>query len=196
MLIQAHFKIEYLDFAGVMAFQNDSLIVTIIRSSPNLKHFDISGNDIGDEVVEALAHTCQELEYLDLGGDRHCINQLRLAGAISNIKGSHPPEIAKYGYASLLCWILGIYWLARQVPFTHSLVFQEMLLFKQLQFRDDDLETEIRNQLPPQFKNVPFIIRAFHPGPVKYRVVQPQTLISDYFNGDPPTSVIHILVES
>ncbi|CAJ0893097.1 2368_t:CDS:2 [Entrophospora sp. SA101] len=68
MLMQKNLKIEYLDFAGVMAFRNDSFIVAIIRSSPNLKHFDISGNDIGDEVVEALAHTCHELEYLDLGG--------------------------------------------------------------------------------------------------------------------------------
>ncbi|RHZ86725.1 hypothetical protein Glove_46g11 [Diversispora epigaea] len=68
MLIQAHLKIEYLDFASVMAFQNDSLIVAIIRSSSNLKRFNISGNDIGDEVVEAVANTCHELEYLDLGG--------------------------------------------------------------------------------------------------------------------------------
>jgi len=51
-----------------MAFRNDSLIVAIIRSSPNLKCFNISHNDIGDEVVEALAHTCHELEYLELGG--------------------------------------------------------------------------------------------------------------------------------
>ncbi|CAG8797533.1 10170_t:CDS:2, partial [Dentiscutata erythropus] len=58
----------YLDFAHVMAFRNDSLIVAIIESSPNLKYFDISGNDIGDEVVEAVASTCYELEYLDLGG--------------------------------------------------------------------------------------------------------------------------------
>ncbi|CAJ0639605.1 12416_t:CDS:2 [Entrophospora sp. SA101] len=49
MLMQKNLKIEYLDFAGVMAFRNDSFIVAIIRSSPNLKHFDISGNDIGDE---------------------------------------------------------------------------------------------------------------------------------------------------
>ncbi|CAG8849511.1 13773_t:CDS:2, partial [Racocetra persica] len=41
---------------------------TIIGSSLNLKYFDISGNDIGDEVVEAVASTCHELEYLDLGG--------------------------------------------------------------------------------------------------------------------------------
>ncbi|RHZ84503.1 hypothetical protein Glove_80g19 [Diversispora epigaea] len=66
-LVQTHLKLEYLDFAHVMAFRNDSLIVAIIRSSPNLKHFNISGNDIGDEVIEALAHICHELEYLDLG---------------------------------------------------------------------------------------------------------------------------------
>ncbi|CAG8849959.1 34830_t:CDS:1, partial [Gigaspora margarita] len=68
ILVQMHLKLEYLDFAHVMAFRNDSLIVAIIRSSPNLKHFNISGNDIGDEVVEAVAGTCHELEYLDLGG--------------------------------------------------------------------------------------------------------------------------------
>ncbi|CAG8656004.1 8900_t:CDS:1, partial [Diversispora eburnea] len=48
-LVQTHLKLEYLDFVYVMAFRNDSLIVAIIRSSPNLKHFNISGNDIGDE---------------------------------------------------------------------------------------------------------------------------------------------------
>ncbi|CAG8632195.1 10353_t:CDS:2, partial [Diversispora eburnea] len=68
ILIQAHLKIEYLDFAAIMAFRNNSPIVAIIRSSPNLKCFNISGNDIGDEVVEAVANTCHELEYLDLGG--------------------------------------------------------------------------------------------------------------------------------
>ncbi|CAG8788953.1 31309_t:CDS:1, partial [Racocetra persica] len=68
ILLQMHLKLEYLDFAHVMAFRNNSLIVAIIGSSPNLKYFDISGNDIGDEVVEAVASTCYELEYLDLGG--------------------------------------------------------------------------------------------------------------------------------
>ncbi|CAG8806666.1 24847_t:CDS:2, partial [Gigaspora margarita] len=68
MLIQVYLKIEYLDFASVMAFRNDSLIVAIIRSSPNLKHFNISGNDIEDKVVEAIASTCHELEYIDHGG--------------------------------------------------------------------------------------------------------------------------------
>ena len=66
MLIQRCLSIEYLDFADVMAFRNDALIVAIIRASPNLRHLDISHNDIGDEVTEALAHTCHKLEYLDL----------------------------------------------------------------------------------------------------------------------------------
>ncbi|CAG8797686.1 11191_t:CDS:2, partial [Dentiscutata erythropus] len=68
ILLQMHLKLEYLDFAHVMAFRNNSLIVAIIGSSSNLKYFDISGNNIGDEVVEAVASTCHELEYLDLGG--------------------------------------------------------------------------------------------------------------------------------
>ena len=66
MLIQRCLSIEYLDFAGVMAFRNDALIVTIIRGSPNLRHLEIGHIDIGDGVTEALAHTCHKLEYLDL----------------------------------------------------------------------------------------------------------------------------------
>ncbi|PKC53799.1 RNI-like protein [Rhizophagus irregularis] len=67
-LMQRCLNIEYLDFAGVMAFYDDALIVAIIRASPNLRHLEIGGNDIGDEVTEALAYTCQKLEYLDLSG--------------------------------------------------------------------------------------------------------------------------------
>ncbi|CAG8484601.1 2958_t:CDS:2, partial [Racocetra fulgida] len=70
ILLQTHLKLEYFDFAHVMAFRNNFLIVAIIGSFPNLKHFDISGNDIRDEVVEAVASTCYELEYLDLEGCR------------------------------------------------------------------------------------------------------------------------------
>ena len=64
--MRRRFKIEYLDFADVMAFHNDTLIVTIIRASLNLRHLEISHNDIGDEVTEVLAHTCYKLEYFDL----------------------------------------------------------------------------------------------------------------------------------
>ena len=49
-----------------MALWDNALIVAIIRTSPNLRHLDISHNNIGDEVTEALAHTCHKLEYLDL----------------------------------------------------------------------------------------------------------------------------------
>ena len=51
-----------------MAFRNDALIVAIIRASLNLRHLEIGHNDIGDEVTEALAHSCHKLEYLDLSG--------------------------------------------------------------------------------------------------------------------------------
>ncbi|PKY29203.1 hypothetical protein RhiirB3_445747 [Rhizophagus irregularis] len=68
MLIQRCLSIEYLNFAGVMAFHNDALIVAIIRTSPNLRHLEISYNDIGDEVTETLAHTCHKLEHLELSG--------------------------------------------------------------------------------------------------------------------------------
>ncbi|CAG8684195.1 17226_t:CDS:2 [Gigaspora margarita] len=81
ILVQMYFKLEYLNFACVMAFWDDSLIVATIRSSPNLKHFNISSNDIGDEVVEAIASTCHELEYLDL---RECgfITELSVCNVI------------------------------------------------------------------------------------------------------------------
>ncbi|CAG8748383.1 18377_t:CDS:2 [Rhizophagus irregularis] len=68
MLIQRCLSIEYLNFAGVMAFHNDALIVAIIRTSPNLRHLEIGYNDIGDEVTETLAHTCHKLEHLELSG--------------------------------------------------------------------------------------------------------------------------------
>ncbi|RHZ85677.1 hypothetical protein Glove_63g104 [Diversispora epigaea] len=67
MLIQIYLKIEYLNFTGIMVFQNNFFIITIIRSSSNLKHFNISHNDIGNEVVEAVTNTYYELEYFKLG---------------------------------------------------------------------------------------------------------------------------------
>ncbi|CAG8522557.1 10922_t:CDS:2 [Ambispora gerdemannii] len=53
MLIQRCLSIEYLDFAGVMAFRNDALIVAIIRGSPNLRHLEIGHNDIESSGSEA-----------------------------------------------------------------------------------------------------------------------------------------------
>jgi hypothetical protein len=66
ILIQRCLSIEYLDFTDVMAFHNDALIVAIIRASSNLRHLEISGNNTGNKVTEALAHFCHKLEYLDL----------------------------------------------------------------------------------------------------------------------------------
>ncbi|CAG8614040.1 8461_t:CDS:10, partial [Ambispora leptoticha] len=40
--------------------------LAIIKGSPNLRHLEIGSNDIGDEVIEALA--CHKLEWLDVGG--------------------------------------------------------------------------------------------------------------------------------
>src|ERR1043165_1660678 len=68
MLIQRCLSIEYLDFASIMAFHNNALIVAIIRGSSNLRHLEIGHNDIGDEITEALTHFCHKLEYLDLSG--------------------------------------------------------------------------------------------------------------------------------
>ncbi|PKK56584.1 hypothetical protein RhiirC2_799705 [Rhizophagus irregularis] len=66
-LMRKCFSIEYIDFSGTMALQNDVLIIAIIKRSPNLRHLEIDHNDIDDEVTEAIAHTCHKLEYLDLG---------------------------------------------------------------------------------------------------------------------------------
>ncbi|RIA89695.1 hypothetical protein C1645_824460 [Glomus cerebriforme] len=49
-----------------MALWDDRLIIAIIKRFLNLRCIDISCNDIGDEVIEALAHTYHKLEYLDL----------------------------------------------------------------------------------------------------------------------------------
>ncbi|CAG8810649.1 26966_t:CDS:2, partial [Dentiscutata erythropus] len=64
-ILNSYSNLRCLDIWGSRGKIKDA---TIIRSSPNLKYFDISGNNIGDEVVEAVASTCHELEYLDLGG--------------------------------------------------------------------------------------------------------------------------------
>ncbi|CAI2185800.1 9162_t:CDS:2, partial [Funneliformis geosporum] len=62
MLMRRCFNIEYLDFSRVMALQNDVLIIAIIKRSLNLRHLEIGHNDIGNEVIEALAYTCHKLD--------------------------------------------------------------------------------------------------------------------------------------
>ncbi|CAI2199359.1 13761_t:CDS:2, partial [Funneliformis geosporum] len=39
---------------------------TIIKRSLNLRHIEISGNDIDDKITKALAHTYHKLKYFDL----------------------------------------------------------------------------------------------------------------------------------
>ncbi|CAJ0844574.1 10457_t:CDS:2 [Entrophospora sp. SA101] len=56
MMIQKRLNIEYLDFANLMGPRNDNLILAIIRSSPNLKHFDISGNNIAIKQLNPNIH--------------------------------------------------------------------------------------------------------------------------------------------
>jgi hypothetical protein len=65
-LMRKCFNIEYLDFSDAMALQNDVLIIAIIKGSLNLRHLEISHNDIGDEVTKAIAHTCHKLEHFEL----------------------------------------------------------------------------------------------------------------------------------
>ncbi|CAI2171026.1 17418_t:CDS:2 [Funneliformis geosporum] len=65
-LMRRCFNIEYLDFSGVMALQNDVLIIAIIKQSLNLRYLEISHNNIGDEIIEALAYTYHKLEHLKL----------------------------------------------------------------------------------------------------------------------------------
>ncbi|RIA96373.1 hypothetical protein C1645_815390 [Glomus cerebriforme] len=67
-IVKIFLNIVHLDFKESIgfAFCNDALIVAIIRTFLNLRYLEISYNDIGDEVTEALVYTCYKLEYLDL----------------------------------------------------------------------------------------------------------------------------------
>ncbi|RGB25794.1 hypothetical protein C1646_820820 [Rhizophagus diaphanus] len=49
------------------------------------------------------------------------------------------------------------------------------------------LETAIQNNLGASFNNIPLVIRQIHPSSVNERRMQSQTLISEYFNGQPDT---------
>ncbi|CAI2188658.1 4272_t:CDS:2, partial [Funneliformis geosporum] len=68
MLLQRCLSIEYLNFSGAMALWNDELIIAIIKGFLNLRYLEIGHNDIGDEIIEALAYTCHNLEHLELDG--------------------------------------------------------------------------------------------------------------------------------
>jgi hypothetical protein len=93
-LMQKYFNIKYLDFSGAMALQNDELIIAIIKGSLNLRHLEIGHNDIGDEVTEAIAHTCHRLEHLGLSGcsfvsEPSICNVIRSCSKLQHLNLSH-----------------------------------------------------------------------------------------------------------
>ncbi|RIA85087.1 hypothetical protein C1645_831341 [Glomus cerebriforme] len=56
------------------------------------------------------------------------------------------------------------------------------------------LQTAIQNQLGPPYNNIPLDIRqVYYPGSVDEKRMQPQALISAYFEGDPPTDLYHVV---
>ncbi|RIA95469.1 hypothetical protein C1645_816707 [Glomus cerebriforme] len=58
-----------------------------------------------------------------------------------------------------------------------------------------NLHAQIQQQLPHQFRNVPFFLRAYRPGPVKYVAMREGGSISDFFDENLTADVCHILVE-
>ena len=58
-----------------------------------------------------------------------------------------------------------------------------------------NLHTQIQQLLPQPFRNVPFYLRAYRLGPVKYVAMREGGLISDFFDENLTADVCHILVE-
>ncbi|CAI2186580.1 1240_t:CDS:2 [Funneliformis geosporum] len=65
-IINLYLNLQKLDIVFSREDVKDASTLIIIKRSPNLKHIEISGNDINDKVTETLVHTCHKLEYLDL----------------------------------------------------------------------------------------------------------------------------------
>ncbi|CAB4433247.1 unnamed protein product [Rhizophagus irregularis] len=57
-----------------------------------------------------------------------------------------------------------------------------------------NLHAQIQQQLPQQFRNVPFYLRALRPGLVNYVAMRQGGLISNYFDEN-LTGVYHVLIE-
>ena len=56
------------------------------------------------------------------------------------------------------------------------------------------LQTAIQSQLGHPYNNIPLdICQVYYPGSVDERRMQPQALISAYFEGDPPADLIHVV---
>ena len=58
-----------------------------------------------------------------------------------------------------------------------------------------NLHTQIQQQLPHQFGNVPFYLRALRTGLVNYVAMRQGGLISNYFDENLTAGVYHILIE-
>ncbi|CAB5381923.1 unnamed protein product [Rhizophagus irregularis] len=58
-----------------------------------------------------------------------------------------------------------------------------------------NLYTQIQQLLPQPFRNVPFYLRVYCLGPVKYVAMREGSLISDFFDENLTADVCHILVE-
>ena len=58
-----------------------------------------------------------------------------------------------------------------------------------------NLHIQIQQQLPQQFRNVPFYLRALRSGLVNYVAMRQGGLISNYFDENLIADVYHILIE-
>ena len=58
-----------------------------------------------------------------------------------------------------------------------------------------NLHAQIQQQLPQQFRNVPFYLRAFRPRPLNYVAMRGGSLISNFFDENITMDVVHILIE-
>ncbi|GES77608.1 hypothetical protein GLOIN_2v1786101 [Rhizophagus clarus] len=66
--------------------------------------------------------------------------------------------------------------------------------YSQMPYHSYTLQTAIQNELAPPYNNIPFDIRqVYHPGSVDEKRMQTQALISDYFKGDPPANLFHVV---
>ncbi|CAG8633347.1 6312_t:CDS:1, partial [Diversispora eburnea] len=56
------------------------------------------------------------------------------------------------------------------------------------------LQIAIQNELASPFQNIPLDLRQiYYPGSTDERRMQQQALISDYFNGNPPEDLYHVV---
>ncbi|CAG8781199.1 45657_t:CDS:1, partial [Gigaspora margarita] len=60
----------------------------------------------------------------------------------------------------------------------------------------DYVKAKIQWHFPEEFKNISFNIRVFNPKTKTYKDMKLQDKVSDYFNKNPVTGHIHIIVES